>query len=46
MTADPRRCPMFRLILSVLVAVPFVPAARAEQPKRPNVVVILADDRE
>jgi len=35
---------VIRQILSVLVAMLFVPAARAEEPKRPNVVLILADD--
>ena len=35
---------MTRLILSVLVAVLFAPAASAAEPKKPNVVFILADD--
>jgi arylsulfatase A len=33
-----------RLLLAALAAVALAPAARAEEPKRPNIVVILADD--
>jgi len=44
MTTHPHEFAMTRLILSVLTAVLLTSAARAEEPKRPNVVFILADD--